>query len=149
MAPSYISKGNVEGNGCEIEEGAIEAKHGNRSVPKVDSFYIKPIWVIGQNADTFRFLIQWLVVSLMNIRLMILQLGSGGGASFKNPSGDKIVDSKKLHEANCNAIAKICTEADKKGWTTGDLMAIISRESFQHINESVEDCARRILYFHS
>ena len=103
-----------------------------------DAFLAKPLWINGRNADTFRFLIQWLVVSLVDVPLMILQLHAS------NNEGNN-----KLDEANKNAIAKICMEADKKGWTTGDLMAIISRESFQNTNESVEDCARRALYFHT
>ena len=103
-------------------------------------FMPKPIWISGKTVDTFRFLIQWLVVSLSDIPLVILEL---------QPSSHDAGKTNKTDEANKNAIAKICIEADKKGWTTGDLMAIISREYFQNTNESVEDCARRALYLHS
>ena len=100
-------------------------------------FMPKPIWISGRAIDTFRFLIQWLAVSLSDIPLVILELQPSLGASNKSD------------EATKNIIAKICIEADKKRWTTGDLMAIISREYFQNTNESVEDCARRALYFNS
>ena len=100
-------------------------------------FMPKPIWISGKNMDTFRFLIEWLAVSLSDIPLVILEL---------QPSSESL---NKQDEANKNIIAKICIEADKKGWTTSDLMAIISREYFQNTNESVEDCARRTLYFNS
>ena len=102
-----------------------------------EMFMPKPIWISGRAIDTFRFLIQWLAVSLSDIPLVILELPPSLGAS--NTSD----------EATKNIIAKICIEADKKRWTTGDLMAIISREYFQNTNESVEDCARRSLYFNS
>ena len=78
------------------------------------------------------------MVSLLDIPLVILELHA---SSHLKPN--------KIDDANKNTIAKICIEADKKGWTTGDLMAIISRECFQNTNESVEDCARRALYFHT
>ena len=113
-------------------------KNENKSFESNDAFLAKPLWISGRTADTFRFLIQWLVVSLLDIPLVILELHA---SSFEN--------NDKLEEANKNAIAKICIEADKKEWTTGDLMAIISRECFQNTNESVEDCARRSLYFHA
>ena len=119
-------------------EEIFHNKKGDKPLEWNDGFLVKPLWINGRNADTFRFLIQWLVVSLVDIPLMILQLHSS------NDEGNN-----KVNEANKNAIAKICMEADKKGWTTGDLMAIISRESFQNTNESVEDCARRALYFHA
>jgi hypothetical protein len=103
-----------------------------------EEFMPRPLWISGKPSDTFRFLVQWLVVSLLDIPLVILELQF---SSYGNKT--------KADEANKNAIAKICIEADKKGWTTGDLMAIISREYFTNTNESVEDCARRALYFHA
>ena len=118
------------------EEGFEKTE--NKSFESGDAFLAKPLWISGRTTDTFRFLIQWLVVSLLDIPLVILELHA---TSHKNIN--------KFDEANKNAIAKICIEADKKGWTTGDLMAIISRECFQNTNESVEDCARRALYFHA
>ena len=105
--------------------------------PRIE-FMPQPLWISGRTVDTFRFLIQWLVVSLLDIPLVILELHA---SSHLKPN--------KVDDANKSTIAKICIEADKKGWTTGDLMAIISRECFQNTNESVEDCARRALYFHT
>ena len=113
-------------------------KSENKSFVSGEEFMPRPLWISGKTSDTFRFLIQWLVVSLLDIPLVILELHF---SSYSNNT--------KADEANKNAIAKICIEADKKGWTTGDLMAIISREYFQNTNESVEDCARRALYFHA
>jgi len=42
----------------------------------------------------------------------------------------------------------VCSEADKNSWTTSDLLAIISRECFYHNNESIEDCACRLLHIY-
>jgi len=115
----------------------LQNEQNKSNIENNEVFMPKPIWISGRNIETFRFLIEWLAVSLSDIPLVILEL---------QPSSES---SNKQDEANKNIIAKICIEADKKGWTTSDLMAIISREYFQNTNESVEDCARRTLYFHS
>ena len=120
---------------CTTQESEIRDRETLKENDEL--FMPKPIWISGQAIDTFRFLIQWLAVSLSDTPLVILELPSSLGSSNKSD------------EVTKNIIAKICIEADKKRWTTGDLMAIISREYFQNTNESVEDCARRALYFNS
>ena len=147
---SKLHKNVPKSRSCEMFDGLFHqqsrrckaegvSQSGNKSVESKDDFISKPLWISGRTVDTFRFLIQWLVVSLLDTPLVILELHANPSNTNKN----------KVDEANKNAIAKICIEADKKGWTTGDLMAIISRECFQTTNESVEDCARRSLYLHT
>ena len=91
-----------------------------------------PLWIVGNHKDTLRFLVQWLAASLADVPLLILQQPP----PVENPS--------RIHQNL--AINAVCAEADKSNWTSSDLLAIISRECFTHNNESIEDCACRLLH---
>ncbi len=52
---------------------------GDKPLELNGGFLVKPLWINGRTADTFRFLIQWLVVSLVEIPLMILQIQKPNG----------------------------------------------------------------------
>ena len=97
---------------------------------------LKPLWIVGSHRDTLRFLVQWLSASLAKVPLLVLQ-----PSHCVAPSDVSGQDNLAIHA--------ICAEADKHSWTTSDLLAIISRECFNHNNESIEDCARRILYVYA